>query len=174
MQIFELYNPRQPLTLQRLLKYWVSPQEENGQDFYFVTVDDYLLIYVEQIRIYPPASPRYGTQKIIANQLEMPLAAVRWYINVIEQKFFKSPEEGGLPAHKISFEEIVAGEDLHIMRSMSAGCAHPGYDLTNGSRNSHILSSSPQTFSASDPWLFEGGLMDFFKELADKYETGQL
>ena len=104
----------------------------------------------------------------------MPLSGIRWFINAIEQKFFKSPEDGGLPADKISYEEIVDGEDLHIIRSVTVGCSHPGYVVTNGSRHSHISSISLQTLALSDPWLFKRGLMDFLKEIANKYEAGQL
>ena len=89
-------------------------------------------------------------------------------------KFFKSPEEGGLPASKISYEEIVAGEDLHVMRSANAGCPHPGYAITNGSRRSHMAPRNMQTVSLSDPWLFQNGLMDYLKSLADNFEQGRL
>lgn len=174
MKQFALYDPKNPEQDQVLLKKWISPQEENGEDFCFVKVDDYIILYVEQLRVYPPTSDKYGQTKLIADQLEMPLKGIRWYIDAIEQKFFKSESEGGLPAHKISYEEIIAGEDLHIIRSMNAGCSQPGYDLTNSSRSSHISPSSYQSFEAADPWLFEGGLMDFFKKLADQYERGEL
>jgi|GEM_PF-827327 len=174
MKEFSLYNPRHPKDGQILIGSWMSPQKENGQDFYFVRELDHVIVYAEKLHVYPPTSPKYGQQKLIADQLEMPLEGVRWYIDVIEKKFFKPPEEGGLPANKISYREEVAGERLHIMRSMNAGCKHPGYDLTNLSRSSHILSTSSQDFSASDPWLFQGGLMDFLKDVADQYENNTL
>jgi len=174
MMLFTLFNPRDPDPEHNLIRFWSSPQEENGEDFYFVRASDYLLIYAERLHVFPSTSPKHGQQKLIADQLEMPLEGVRWYIDVIEQKFFKPPEEGGLPANKISYREEVAGERLHIMRSMNAGCKHPGYDLTNLSRSSHILSTSSQEFSASDPWLFQGGLMDFLKDVAERYENNTL
>lgn len=173
MLTFAQYEPRKPLPEHNLLKYYESPQEEDGEDFYFIKQENYLLVYSERLHVYPPTSPRYGTQKLLADQFEMPLEAVRWLINVIEQKFFKSPEEGGLPANKISYEEIVAGEDLHVMRSTNAGCPHPGYDITNGSRRSHLSPRNLQTLSLSDPWLFKNGLMDYLKSLADDYEQGR-
>jgi hypothetical protein len=175
MQLFEQYDPRNSQPEHQLLKFFKSPQEEKGQDFYFIRQDDYLLVYREQLRVYPITSPyNAGQTKLLANQFEMPLETIRWFINVIEKKFFKSPEDGGLPTHKISYEEIVAGEDLHVMRSANAGCPHPGYVITNGSRRSHFDSDDLQTLSLSDPWLFQNGLMDFLKELADKYEQGTL
>jgi hypothetical protein len=176
MQLFEQYNPRQlQQSTYQLLKMFKSPQEANGEDFCFIKKDQHLLVYSEHLRTYPLTSPyNAGQTKLLADQFEMPLEAIRWFIDVIEKKFFKSPEDGGLPAHKISYEEIVAGEDLHVMRSANAGCPHPGYVITNGSRRSHMDSDDLQTLALSDPWLFQNGLMDFLKELADKYEQGAL
>ncbi|QEY16748.1 hypothetical protein D0C16_12675 [Cellvibrio sp. KY-GH-1] len=176
MQVFEQYDPRNPQPKHQLLRFFKSPQEENnGTDFFFLTQDKHLLVYREQRHTYPPTSDyKPGQTELFANQFEMPLEAIRWLIDVIEQKFFKSPENGGLSAHKISYEEIVAGEDLHVMRSANAGCPHTGYVITNGSRHSHFDSDDLQTLALSDPWLFQNGLMDFLKELANKYEQGTL
>lgn len=174
MQLFEQYNPNTPQAEHRLLQFFKSPQEVNGEDFYFIKQDRYILIYSERLHIFPPTSKHYGKQELLADQFEMPLEAIRWFINVVEQKFFKAPEEGGLPANKISYEEIVAGEDLHVMRSANAGCPHPGYAITNGSRRSHLDSDDLQTLSLSDPWLFQNGLMDYLKSLAKDFESGRL
>lgn len=175
MQLFEQYNPRTPSHEHLLLKFFKSPQKEKGSDFYFIKQDQHLLVYTERFHTYPLTSNFMpGQTELLADQFEMPLEAIRWLIDVIEQKFFKSPEDGGLPANKMSYEEIVAGEDLHIMRSANAGCPHPGYAITNGSRRSHMDSDDSQTLSLSDPWLFENGLMDYLKLLANKYEIGQL
>lgn len=174
MQAFEQYDPRNPQPKHQLLRFFKSPQEINGSDYYFIKQDNHLLIYTERLHVFPATSKHFGNQELRTYQFEMPLEAIRWFINVIEQKFFKSPEDGGLPAHKISYEEIVAGEDLHVMRSTNAGCPHPGYAITNGSRHSHMASWSLQELSFSDPWLFQNGLMDYLKELADKYEQGAL
>ncbi|MDZ7924258.1 MAG: hypothetical protein U5M23_09370 [Marinagarivorans sp.] len=175
MQLFTQYDPRNPQPEHNLLRFFKSPQEENGEDFYFIKQDRHLLVYSERLHTYPLTSPyNAGQTKLFKDQFEMPLEAIRWLINVIEQKFFKSPEDGGLPAHKISYEEIVGGEDLHIMRSANAGCPHPGYDITNGSRRSHMSSDDMQTLSLSDPWLFKNGLMDYLKSLADDFEKGRL
>lgn len=175
MKQFILYNPSNPLPKQLLLKKYVSPMAAKSLDHYFIIDDTHLLVYKEKLHTYPESSPiRPGETKLIANQFEMPLSGVRWLIDVIEQKFFKSPEEGGLAADKISYEEVVDGENLHVIRAVTAGCEHPGYVITNGSRRSYISSTSLQTLELSDPWLFQGGLMDFLNEIAIKYESGQL
>lgn len=174
MQIFDQHNPRNPQSGHRLLRAFYSPQERDGEDFYFLKQDDHLLVYVGRYHTFPETSTRAGQTKLIADQIELPLPAVRWFINVIEQKFFKPPEGGGLAAHKLSYEEEVAGETLHVLRSMAAGCDHPGYTITNASRQSHMSSEDLQTLSLSDPWLFNNGLMDYLKQLADDYEQGRL
>lgn len=175
MQQFKQHDPRNPQPEHQVLRVFISPQEDKGEDFYFIKQNQHLLVYSERFHTFPDTSPyRAGQTKLLADQLEMPLAAIRWFINVIEQKFFKSPEQGGLPAHKLSFKEQVSGEDLHVLRSMNAGCDHPGYKITNSSRRSHLSSDDPQTVSLSDPWLFDNGLMDFLKQLADDYEQGRL
>ncbi len=175
MQQFEQHNPRNPQSEHQVLKMFVSPQEEDGEDFYFLKQNQHLLVYAERFHTYPETSPFMpGKTELIADQLEMPLEGIRWFVNVIEQKFFKSPEDGGLPAHKISYKETVADEDLHVLRSMNAGCKHPGYKITNASRRSHLSDDDLQGLSLSDPWLFQGRLMDFLKEVADKFERGML
>lgn len=175
MQLFEQYNPNTPRMEHHLLNFFKSPQETNGEDFYFIKQDQHLLIYSEYLRTYPLTSPyNAGQTKLLTDQFELPLESIRWFINVVEKKFFKSPEEGGLAANKISYEEIVAGEDLHVMRSANAGCPHPGYAITNGSRRSHMSARNMQTLSLSDPWLFQNGLMDYLKSLADAFEQGKL
>lgn len=174
MQLFQQYDPHSPQPKQHLLRFFKSPQEFNGEDFYFIKQDRHLLIYRERLHVFPSTSKHFGKQELRANQFEMPLETIRWFINVVEQKFFKAPEEGGLPAHKISYEEIVAGEDLHVMRSANAGCPHPGYVITNGSRRSHLDSDDLQTLSLSDPWLFQNGLMDYLKILANDFDQGKL
>jgi len=175
MQLFQQYDPRNPKSEHQLLKFFKSPQEVNGEDFYFIKQGHHLLVYSERFHTYPLTSDFMpGQTELFADQFEMPLEAIRWFINVVEQKFFKAPEDGGVPANKISYEEIVAGEDLHVMRSANAGCPHPGYAITNGSCRSHMDSDDVQTLSLSDPWLFQNGLMDYLKSLADAFEQGKL
>lgn len=173
MKQFALYDSQQPLAQQQLLKKYERPQ--NKYDVYFVKEDDHLLVYEKTLHTFPLTSSRHpGETELIEDQFEMPLSGIRWFINAIEQKFFKSPEDGGLPADKISYKETVDGEGLHIIRAMTAGCEYPGYVITNSSRYSYIDSSDMQTLALSDPWLFKNGLMDFLKEVATKYESGEL
>lgn len=175
MQTFEQHDPQKPKAEHQVLRFFSSPQKEKGMDYYFIKQDTHLFVYRERSHTYPDDSLfKAGETELITNQIELPLPAIRWFINVIEQKFFKPPEEGGLPADKLSYKETVAGENLHVLRTMSAGCDHPGYKITNSSRRSHLSSDDPQRVAFSDPWLFDNGLMDYLKQLADDYEQGRL
>lgn len=173
MPNYEMYDPRNPKQAHQLVRIFDDPM--GGADkYFFIKENDDFVIYDEQLHIYPAtAGALAGTTKLFRSQFEMPMTGIRWFIDVIEQKFFKRKEEGGLPAHKLSYEQIVAGEDLHVMRSMGGG-DRPGYTITNASRRDRIDGTDPQRFSISDKWLFEDGLMDYLKELADKYEQGTL
>lgn len=174
MQQLEMYDPQAPRPQHKVLRVFHDPMGD-ADTYYFVKQANHLLIYEEHLHTYPATAGggRAGTTKLFRDQFELPLAGIRWFIDVIEQKFFKSPHEGGLPAHKLSYEEIVAGEDLHVMRSLGGG-DRPGYTLTNATQRAHGAERNPQRLSVSDRWLFQEGLMDYLKELADKYEQGQL
>lgn len=173
-QTFEQHDPRNPQPEHKVLKVFKGAQNES-EDFYFIKQKNRLLVYSEDLHTYPLTSPcRPGESALLADQIELPLSAIRWFINVVEQKFFQSPEKGGLPADKLSYEETVAAEDLHVIRSMNAGCSHPGYELTNGSRRGHQSPRNFQCLQLSDPWLFNNGLMDYLKQLAEDYEQGRL
>src|SRR5690606_9404911 len=108
---FEMYKPKNPQPEHALLKLFEGPVHK-GQDYYFIKNGEHLLIYRERLHIYPPTARggRAGTTELFRYQFEMPLPGIRWFIDVIEQKFFKSPSEGGLAANKLSYEETVAGE----------------------------------------------------------------
>lgn len=169
----ELYDPSSPLPEQHLLRVFDGPIYA-GEKFYFIRQHEHLLIYREDFHTYPESAGELaGTTELFEYQFAIPMSGIRWFIEVIEQKFFKSPNEGGLPANKLSYEEIVAGEDLHVMRSMGGG-HRPGYTITNATQRAHGAERNPQRLTLPDDWLFEGGLMDYLKELADKYENGQL
>lgn len=173
MQQLEMYDPRDHDSSYKVIRIFKEPLQQ-GQDYFFLNADTHLLIYRQRLHVYPEtAGALAGSTELFRYQFTIPLPGIRWFIDVIEQKFFKSPHEGGLPAHKLSYEEVVAGEDLHVMRSMGGG-HRPGYTITNATQRAHGAERNPQRLTLPDDWLFEGGLMDYLKELADKYENGQL
>mgnify|MGYP000565373034 FL=1 len=91
--------------------------------------------------------------------------------------FFTPPKEGGLAAGKISTKDLIDCETLLFNRGMCVGGPdHGGYTLTNLSRVNYGRkpdSKSFQEFDFPDPFLFDGGLLEFWKGLAERYEVGE-
>lgn len=100
------------------------------------------------------------------NKLEFPVSGLQWFIDTLEQKFFKTEAEGGLSKGQFAFDEIVDGEHLCVSRMFG----EPGYGFRNYSRQDHVIKSyeSPQQADLSDELLFEKGLFEKFKEVAQQ------
>ena len=87
------------------------------------------------------------------------------------------PYEGGLPHGQIMTDkELVANEELAICRLADAGNMRRegGYQINNFSREDRDVSGTWQQESFSDSLLFEGGLLDAWHTLADKYQQNAL
>ena len=122
------------------------------------------------------AKPRVGEPFLTIDQFDAPLAILPWFVNQLE--FFRKPSfEGGLPANKIATDkEKVGGEYIFLSRAMDAGNARRdgGYSLHFLNRESHDITQDYQYVTFSDSFLFEGGLLDVWKDLAQRYELGLL
>ena len=98
--------------------------------------------------------------------LEFPVSGLQWFIETLEQKFFKTEAEGGLPKDQFSYDEIIDGEHLCVSRMFGT----PGYGFRNYSRQDHVWEDDddddPQQADLSDELLFEKGLFEKFKEVA--------
>src|SRR5690554_4272730 len=97
MQQFKMYDPRNPQPTQQLLRVYNNPM--GGEDEYFlVKQDNHLLVCQEHFHTYPSTAGggKAGTNKLFKYQTEIPFVGIRWLSNMIEQKFFKSPDEGDL------------------------------------------------------------------------------
>lgn len=118
-----------------------------------------------------------GEVKYSKYQACFPLASLSWVVQMFDY-FFTPPKDGGLPAGKISTKDVIDGETLLFSRGMCVGGPkHGGYILTNLSRVNYGRkpeSKSFQEFDFPDPFLFDGGLLEFWKGLAEKYENGDL
>ena len=108
-------------------------------------------------------------------QHEFPIQAAGWFVKNLE-RFFKAPDErGGLPAHKFSLNEEYGGERLGISRLIhSTGKHKPGYSLDNLSRCGHPNRDLCQSFDMSDEFLFDGGMLELFEDIASRHELGEL
>lgn len=103
-------------------------------------------------------------------ELEIPKEGLSWFVNVIENKFLKTEAEGGLAKGQYGYEEVINGEKLIVSRMFGT----PGYSFRNHSRYSHLWddSTDPQDAMFTDEMLFDQGMFDEFKKLAEKIEQG--
>jgi hypothetical protein len=108
------------------------------------------------------------------NQLELPLPGVAWLVEVIENKFWKLPSEGGLPKDVFHFTGEVAGETINVNRgSCLGGEGIGGFTITNLSRAGYILQQRPQVHDITDHVLVEMKYMDFLRDLAARIVRGE-
>jgi len=108
------------------------------------------------------------------NQTELPLSAVAWLVDVIENRFWKVPSEGGLPKDVFHFTGEIAGETINVIRgSCLAGEDIGGFTITNLSRGSYIDETQEQAHDITDHVLIEMKYMDFLRDLAARIARGE-
>jgi hypothetical protein len=140
----------------------------NENDYSFWLKDgEYLLWAKRGLGVSFDGSPR---EWVGGTELEIPKKGLSWFVNVIEDKFLKTEEQGGLAKGQYGFEEVIDGERLIVSRMFGTS----GYRFRNHSRYSHLWddSTDPQNAMFTDEMLFEKGLFDDFKKLAEKIEQG--
>ncbi len=154
-----------------LLDKAVNP-EQASKDYLFLKYKNLLVTFVGGDWI----NKITGEKKYSYYQACFPLEALPWVAKMFDY-FFTAPKDGGLPAGKIATTDIVKGEKLQFNRGMCVGSPNNGgYTLTNLSRINYGEdndSESFQEFDFPDPWLFNGGLLEFWKDLATRYERGE-
>jgi len=104
--------------------------------------------------------------------MEFPRNALPWFIDVLENKFFKLSRDGGLPKSQFAYEEDIDSEHLVVARMMGT----PGYSFRNDSRQNYTYKTknSPQAMDLSDDLLFEQGLFDKLKGISSKIKSGKV
>jgi hypothetical protein len=96
-------------------------------------------------------------------QDEFPLASFPWAADIIVNKMWKRPSEGGLPKGVFHVDATIDGESINLHRSFNlAGNWEGGFELVNASRLGYV-GGGGQAFSFSDRLLLEGGLLEFMK-----------
>jgi len=138
----------------------------------FYKQDNYISIVCHWI-----ITPKDKAPFLTTDQFDAPLEILPWFIDKLD--FFMKPStQGGLPSNKIATDkEQVDGEYLILGRAMDAGNARRegGYIINNISRLEHDLKGAIyQNITFSDSFLFDGGLLDLWKDLAQKYQNGTL
>lgn len=110
------------------------------------------------------------------SQYEYPIAGVRWFVDTVERFLLPPDHPNAVPRGEITIEESVDEEILGVTRGAAFGGDYiPGYSFDNLNRNEHstlITLSHCQMFEMGDPWLFEDGLFDLFREIAERHERG--
>ncbi|MCR9770287.1 hypothetical protein ACP6H9_26540 [Vibrio harveyi] len=147
----------------------VPDDEETTKNFYFLLVDDYIIL----------ATAKYFTDKLdgesewLHYQIEFPKYGLRWFLDTLEGKFFKTEAEGGLPKGTFNDEGLVDGERLKLRRAFNADGNGGGYAfITLDRKEPESVWSKSYTFT--DSLLFEHGMIDTMKLIAKKIDLGQL
>ncbi|TBW56512.1 hypothetical protein EZI54_09450 [Marinobacter halodurans] len=115
--------------------------------------------------------------KYATTQFEYPMAGARWFVDTIERFFLHPDHPNAIPRGKFNVREEVDGETLGVTRGAAYGGRDiPGYTFDNLNRIEHsTIMEGPfcQMFEMGDPWLFEDGLFDLFKDIAERHERGE-
>lgn len=169
MKIFTNTDPVDLINDPRIIYQFAEFQAHlNDSDYCFWLKDVNYLIWAKR-GLYAPldGSPSFW---VGGSQLEIPQEGLSWFVNVIEDKFLKTEAEGGLAKGQYGYEEVINGEKLIVSRMFGT----PGYSFRNHSRHSHLWddSTDPQDAMFTDEMLFEKGMFDEFKKLAEKIEQG--
>jgi hypothetical protein len=97
-------------------------------------------------------------------QRELPFEAALWLHHAITARFWRPPEEGGLPPRTYHLRELVGGEVLELRRAWGLGPGgEPGFTLTDFSRLTAF--GYPQEITTSDELLIRGGLLELLARL---------
>ncbi|KXO10300.1 MULTISPECIES: hypothetical protein [Marinobacter] len=116
--------------------------------------------------------------KYASSQYEYPIAGARWFVDTVGRFFLPPDHPNAVPRGAITIEEPVDGETLGVTRGAAYGGEFiPGYSFDNLNRIEHstVLPEGAycQMFEMGDPWLFQDGLFDLFKEIAQRHENGE-
>jgi|AntRauTorckE6833_2_1112554.scaffolds.fasta_scaffold02061_6 hypothetical protein len=112
------------------------------------------------------------------SQYEYPIAGARWFVDTVERFFLPPDHPNAVPRDKFNMRGEVDGETLGVTRGAWFGGQYiPGYSFDNLNRIEHSTvlpaGATCQMFKMGDPWLFEDGLFDLFKEIAARHESGE-
>lgn len=149
-----------------ILKFEEFVVELGRSRFHYILRDEGHLIIAG--KSFQPLHNNTPGKWLAGTDLEIPAAGLQWFISTLEKQFFKTATEGGLPKDQFSYDELVDGEHLSVSRMFGT----PGYGFKNYSRKSYIYQElgidAPQQADLSDELLFEKGLFEKFKEVANQ------
>ena len=170
------FEPIDPLAIEsdtRIFGKLVDHEATYRDEIYYLAVDDTHAIIANH-SFY--VQPQTKESRWLTYQLEFPKAGLRWIVDTINNKFFKTPDEGGLPGGVYHYEEVIDGEELGIRRSMGLGTnenRQSGYTFTTLSRREEIGTSAKE-LSFTDTFLFDRGFLKLIEDTAKRIESGEL
>ncbi|MGO1502604.1 MAG: hypothetical protein ACTHWH_15110 [Marinobacter sp.] len=154
----------------------VQKPEDDDVPWHFVVVDGYLLI-VQKLWV---QLDKDDPGEFVTAQYEFPIGAARWFVTTLDRFLLHPDHPNAVPRGKFNVRGEVAGETLGVTRGAQYGSVLkgvPGYSLDNLNRFSHttirVSTNWCQTFKMGDPWLFEEGLLEVFKDIAERHERGE-
>jgi hypothetical protein len=132
----------------------------------YIYVSEKISVFLEYIE-----RPISGRSKRPLDQLELPTEAFLWLVDAIENKFWKSPKEGGLDGiyHMMGTFD---GEEIRIGRAANIGAEGvTGFSITNYGRSGYIDEDGEQDIGIPDVILKEEGLFEKLKAAASFIKT---
>lgn len=168
------FNNIDPNTVQDddrvILSFTAYMERLKKEKYYFLLKDAGYLIWA--VKSYFPPMNGEPAEWSGGTRIEFPQEGLSWFINTIEQKFFKSESEGGLKKGEFSCEKEFLGENLVVARMLGTS----GYAFRNYSRQDYAYTTktSPQQASFDDEMLFKNGLFDELKKIAKQIDMDNL
>src|SRR5690554_6416020 len=138
------FEPIDPLTIEsdtRIFGKLVDHEAASRDNIYYLAVDDTHAIIATHSYY---TDPDTNESEWLTYQLEFPKAGLRWIVDTINNMFFKTPNEGGLPSGVYHYEEVIDGEELGLRRSMGLGTnenRQSGYTFTTDRKSTRLNSS---------------------------------
>ena len=139
----------------------------SGKTFYFLDKYPAKPMLVRG-KLIPTREPGYSLA-----QFELPINAIPWLIDTIENKFWKKASEGGLPGDVLHVDNTIEDEDLRIRFSPNCGGEGvQGFTLENYSRSDRGLNW--QDIQLPYTLLRDDGMLDLLKDISIRHAQGLL
>ncbi|MBN4055276.1 hypothetical protein JYU12_00880 [bacterium AH-315-K03] len=160
------FEPIDPRTVKHHPNLVATLADNNDPEttWYFLIIDDHMII--------ADAAYRKKRQKWLHYQIEFPKRGLQWYLDTLQDKFFKTEAEGGLPKGTFNDKTEIDGERLKLGRAFNAdGNRGGGYSFVTLDRKEGNFAKK---YIFTDELLFKHGLLQLLEDIANKISTGQL
>lgn len=130
-----------------------------------------MLVILSEYTSRTRVDPGTGEPEMTFDQLDFPMDTASWLVSKLE----RFGQGGMLPGTITQYETVIAGEDINLDRVLAmAGPDVPGWELVNYSRRfRHDDIDRFQAFPMTDPFLWEHGMFDLWKRIAERHKQGE-